>query len=189
MRAVRHLLEFQTARGGEIRTLSARSQSRRGWQETPAHLFEWHAVVSVPWKEADSHINVCEARARQLSVRWRARQVGQLGCRYLHLLDSQANLCGAAKGRTGSSRMRHVMLRTNAVLLAGRLRDVNGYTRSDRNPADAPSRDLKAWRVYRAQQQGHGTASSGRSTTRRLAGRTSRVLKTPKGAQRRRGHL
>ena len=42
------------------------------------------------------------------------------------------------------------MLRTNAVLLAKRLRNVNGNTRSDINPADAPSRDLKTWTAFRA---------------------------------------
>ena len=184
LRAVRHLLELQSARGGEIRVLTARSQRRSTWQETPQELFQWHTVVSVPWRQADTHINVCEARARQLSVRWRARQVSELGCRYLHLLDSQANLSAAAKGRTGSSRMRHVQLRTSATLLAARLRDVNGYTRSDRNPADAPSRALAAWAAYRKER-----LASRRTRLRRLAGRPPPVTKDTKREERRRGRL
>ena len=90
--------------------------------------------------------------------------------------------------------MRHVMLRTNAVLLAGRLRDVNGYTRPDINPADAPSRDLKAWAAHRAQHsspphRARGTRSQLGGKPRRPADRISRVKKTPKGDKRRRGSL
>ena len=164
--------------------LTARSQRRSTWQEAPQELFQWHSVVSVPWREADSHINVCEARARQLSIRWRARQVSELGCRYLHLLDSQANLSAAAKSRTGSSRMRHVQLRTSATLLAARLRDVNGYTRSDRNPADAPSFALTAWAAYR-----HERLASRRTRLPRLAGRPPRVTKDLQWEERLRGRL
>ena len=91
-------------------------------------------------ERSGAHINVCEARARQFSVRWRARQVEHIGCRYLHLMDSQSKLCTAAKGCSSSTRMRHVMLKTNPVLLSGRPRDIIGYTRSDRNPADAPEK-------------------------------------------------
>ena len=110
--------------------------------------------------------------------------MSELGCRYLHLLDSQANLSAAAKGRTGSSRMRHVQLRTSATLLAARLRDVNGYTRSDRNPADAPSRALDAWAAYR-----HERLASRRTRLRRLAGRPPQVIKDTKREERRRGRL
>ena len=69
LRAVCHLLKYQTARGGKIRSLSARSLSCRTWHEVLAHLFNWSTIVSVPWREADAHINVREARARQFSVR------------------------------------------------------------------------------------------------------------------------
>ena len=115
------------------------------WQEIPGEWFVWEVVISVPFLDASRHINLCEAFARQLAVRWRARQVGQHGCRFMHLLDSHVNLTHAAKGRGSSLRMRHVELKTNATLLASRMRDINGYTRSDRNPADAASRDKRRW--------------------------------------------
>ena len=134
-----------------MRVLSAPSQSRAVWQEVPAHWFHWDTVISVPWRDQHSHITICEARARGLQVRWRARHAEQLGTRYLDLMDSQANLSAASKGRTASDRLRHVNLRTNAVLLAGHLREVNGYTRSDRNPADHGSRDVHAWDAHRRQ--------------------------------------
>ncbi len=98
-------------------------------------------------------INLCEASARQLAVRWRARQVEQHGRRFLHLLDGHVNLAHAAKGRGSSLRMRHVELKTNATLLASHMRDINGYTRSDRNPADAASRDKRRWAYDRDQRR------------------------------------
>ncbi len=107
----------------------------------------------MPFLRANRHINICEASARQLAVRWRARQVAQHGARFLHLLDSHVNLAHAAKGRGSSLRMRHVELKTNATLLASRMRDINGYTRSDRNPADAASRDKRRWAGDRRQRR------------------------------------
>ena len=159
MRPLRHLLGLQNARGGEIRVLTSPSQSWQVWQEIPAEWFTWETVISVPWRDPSSHINVAEARAQNLAVPWRARDVRNLNTRFLGLLDSQVNLSSASKGRTNSHRMRHVELRTNAVLLAGHLRDINGYTRSDKNPADAPSRDVKAW------QRHHRTVRPARART------------------------
>ena len=36
-------------------------------------------------------------------------------------------------------------LKTNATLWASRMRGINGYARSDRNPADAAGRDKRRW--------------------------------------------
>ena len=139
--------------------VNCHSQSRRVWQEIPAEWFVWETVLSVPWRSEDSHINVCEARAFNLCVRWRSREPSRLNRRFINLLDSQVNLAAVSKGRSASHRLRHVQLKTNAVLLAAHLRDVEGYTRSDRNPADAGSRDIKGWerhrRARRQQQQQH----------------------------------
>ena len=159
MRLIRQLLTHQHARGGEIRVVNCHSQSRRVWQEIPAEWFVWETVLSVPWRSEDSHINVCEARAFNLCVRWRSREPRRLNRRFINLLDSQVNLAAVSKGRSASHRLRHVQLKTNAVLLAAHLRDVEGYTRSFRNPADAGSRDIKGWerhrRARRQQQQQH----------------------------------
>ena len=48
--------------------------------------------------------------------------------------------------------MRHVELRTSANVLAAHLREVGGYCRSDRNPADKGSRDVERWRRYASKQ-------------------------------------
>lgn len=76
---------------------------------------------------AEIHINEGEAGACQLASRWRAKQPSMFGQRFLHVMDSQANLSNAAKGRTSSLRSRRVLLRCSAMRLASGLRDVNGY--------------------------------------------------------------
>ena len=129
LRLLRHLFEFQSSRGNEIRTLSTRSQSRHGWQGLPRDWFIWKDVLSVPWRSRTA-INVAEGRARQLALRWRARDASQHSKRHLHLLDSQVTLANAAKRHTGS------------------MRDVPGSTRDLKNPADAASRNHKGWRLY-----------------------------------------
>ena len=141
----RFLLFHQSARGGEIRNLVG--EPRRGctWHEVPTSWFKWKTVLSVPWKTEDSHINVCEARARDLSVRLRARQVSRHSEQFLHFMGSQVNLAVAAKGRSGSVAISHVQRRTSAALLASNMRDINAYTASKSNPADKGSRDFKAW--------------------------------------------
>ena len=132
-----------------MRAIAGPSQPRQIWQEVPAGWFQWETIISVPWRDADSHINVCESRARNLTLRWRARDARLHNLRFLNLLDSQVNLSTAARGRTSSHGLRHIDLRSNAVLLASHMREICGYTRSDRNPADAPSRDLEEWSRHR----------------------------------------
>ena len=105
-------------------------------------------MISVPWKSVN-HINVCEARARSLAQRWRAKDPRDHGKKFLHLMDSQVNLAVAAKGRTSSKRLAHVVRKSSATALATNMRDVNAFTRSDKPPADKPSRDAKAWKTFR----------------------------------------
>ena len=62
-------------------------------------------------------------------------------------MDSQVCLHQATKGRTGSARMSYHLKQGSAVLLACGMRDVNGYTRSAKNPADAASRDYRRWKL------------------------------------------
>ena len=132
---------------------------KQSWQEVPAHWFRWHVVVSVPWRTTTDHINVCEARGRCLALRARARQSSLQRSRFLHLLDSQVNLHQASKGRTSSLKMAHILKKSCAVLLGTGMRDINGYTRSDQNPADKASRDLARWKRFKMQSKvHHGTS-------------------------------
>ncbi len=163
----RHLLLQQSTRGGEVRNLAGVPHRGRPWQEIPAQWFTWAAVLSVPWRQT-SHINVYEARARQLALRQRARQAELHHQRFLHLMDSQVNLSVAAKGRSGSRRVSHVQRKSSAVLLACNLRDVNGYTGTKSNPADKASCDRRRWARYRralALRRKSSSAASTRAAT------------------------
>ena len=163
---VRWLFLRRSARGGEVRTLWDSPHVRCVWHEVPSEWFRWQVVASVPWRDARSHINVCEARARCLAIKIRARHRICHRCRYFHLLDSQVNLAQSTKGRTSSLRMAHVLRQSSTFLLCCGLRDVNGFTRSEKNPADRASRDLRRWRAYgkaRALRERAATHGSRRS--------------------------
>ena len=108
----RYLLLQQSARGGEIRNLAGVPHRGCPWQEIPAERFTWDTVLSVPWREP-SRINICEARARDLAIRQRARQPRLHHQRFLHLMDSQVNLNVAAKGRSGSRRLSYVQRKSS----------------------------------------------------------------------------
>jgi hypothetical protein len=159
-RLLRWLFSQQCASGGAIVNIGGAPHCRQVWQEMPAEWFRWKTIISVPWRHRDQ-INICEARARNLAIRARARDPAQHQHRYLHLLDSQVNLGNARKGRTGSRALAHVLRNSSATLLAAGLRDINGFTRSEHNPADHGSRDRKAWAAYRrGGHLGHAAPSS-----------------------------
>ena len=139
----------QTAAGGAIKNLEGEPHALGHWQEVPAELFRWRTVLSVPWKSSKDHINLCEGRAHDLAVRMRSRRPEMQRRRFLHLLDSQANLGATAKGRTGSHGMSRIQRRLASTLLATGLREVVGFTRSEKNPADRASRDKRGWGRHR----------------------------------------
>ena len=169
MKMVRWLFLQQSYRG-DVRTLMGCPHVKQVWQEIPATWFRWRVALSIPWRLSGDHINVCEARGRCLAVRLRARRRRLQRARYLHLLDSQVNLYQAARGRTGSLKMAHVLRKTCATLLATGLRDINGYTRSSANPADKASRDLAGWKRHQRQHRASkATTSQARSGRREEA--------------------
>ena len=155
LRLIRWLMGRQTARGGEIRTLTGFNEAKRGWQEVRADWFQWRSEISTPWAQA-MHINLAEAYGRLLGVKWRSQRAAEHGVRYLNLVDSQVNLGHAARGRGGSHRMRHVELQISAHQVAAHLREISGYVRSDKNPADRGSRDVEAWRRRRGDDAAPG---------------------------------
>ena len=153
LRLLRWLFIHQGGRGGEIRCLGNATHRRLSWQEIDVDWFKWSTAISVPWKTERDHINVCEARARLLGIKWRSRDVALHNRRYLALMDSQVNLSHAAKGRTSSVRMGHVEKQASSYLIATGMREINGYTRSDKNVADHPSRDRAAWARHRSRSR------------------------------------
>jgi len=92
------------------------------------------------------HINPLEGRAVALALLWRARKVGNLNKKFLHLLDSQVNIGTLTKRRSSSRVMHNVVQKSAATELAAGFSPVYGFTRSEKNPADRPSRYFKAGR-------------------------------------------
>jgi len=138
---VRMYMARQSHRGGEVVWLSDRGA---GKSVVPpgidAREWSWRDVISTKWSMDGEHINVLECRAIVLSLRWRFRQIAHVGTKHLHLVDSRVCLGIVAKGRTSSWRLRRVLGKVNALLIAGHSSVVLGFVRTHVNPADRPSR-------------------------------------------------
>jgi hypothetical protein len=93
----------QLHRGGIVRNTGSTGVGRHGTQSVDASQWSWAPVKSCPWHYTE-HINVPEARAYGLALRWRARNAQWHGQRFVHLLDSQVVLGAQAKGRSSSVR-------------------------------------------------------------------------------------
>ena len=73
-------------------------------------------------------------------VRRRLRTTRSVGCRFVHLTDSQVTLGVMAKGRSSSRLLMGQLQVLGGLLLGGHLYMGAGWTKTDENPADAPSR-------------------------------------------------
>ena len=112
-------------------------------QGIDARMWRWKETLSCPWSYQNEHINVLEARALCLAIRWRSRQAQAHGTRFLHLIDSQVVMGATAKGRSSARRLHGILMRTAAVTLAANFRPVLAYVRTHQNPADRPSRRVR----------------------------------------------
>ena len=121
---------------------SLQCKKAAGPQAIPHDLVRWRTVISTRWKHLGEHINVLEGKALCLALRWRTRVRKNLNERAVHLIDSQVVMNAVAKGRTSSRRLRPILQRANALLLASHVHLILGYVRSKHNPADRPSRTL-----------------------------------------------
>lgn len=104
--------------------------------------WRWKVVMSYAWKETQ-HINVLETVAVLDLLRKLGRESGTQNFRRMVLIDNQAALGVIAKGRSSSRAMMAPLRRISALLVAGNVRLVLGWVRTDWNPADGPSRWVK----------------------------------------------
>jgi len=138
---VRMYMARQSHRGGEVVWLSDRGAGKSVIPPgIDAREWSWRDVISTRWTMKGEHINVLECRAIVLSLRWRYRQIEHVGTKHLHLVDSRVCLGIVAKGRTSSWRLRRVLGKVNALVIAGHGSTVLGFVRTHINPADRPSR-------------------------------------------------
>jgi len=125
---VRYYLTRQGHRGGAVEWLGERCGASvvipkgidpREWR--------WRDTISTAWRLDGEHINVLECRAVVLALRQRFRNPDALGARFLHLVDSRVCLGMIAKGRTSSWRLRRVLGKVNAHLIASQCSMTLGF--------------------------------------------------------------
>eukprot|EP00438_Fugacium_kawagutii_P018751 Skav204390 [mRNA] locus=scaffold2947:77112:80753:+ [translate_table: standard] len=106
----------------------------------PSRLWKWRIISGWKWRNTADHINNLELRAILTTFKWRLEHQRQFNCRMIHLTDSLVCLHSLARGRTTSRKLRRVMSRLNALVLASNVQPVWTYVHTDQNPADRPSR-------------------------------------------------
>ena len=142
-RLARLLSRLVSTKGEDIMIQSSSDQIasyQRLRQTVPSRLWRWKVISGWKWKHGKEHINALELRALEAAIRWRIEHQGELHCKFLHLTDSMVVLHAVSRGRSSSKKLRRVVCRLNAVLLASGVSPVYGYVHTDQNPADKPSR-------------------------------------------------
>lgn len=138
---VRHYLARQTHRGGDNGAIGSHAFVKCPLPTTvEAAQWAWTSVISTAWRVLGEHINVLEARAVLLTLRWRYRRPEELYRRYLHLCDSRVCIGMLVKGRTSSRNLRRVLVKIAALNLASHCVPIYLYVNTKLNPADRPSR-------------------------------------------------
>jgi hypothetical protein len=102
-------------------------------------LWRWKTVITFSWRQ-QAHINELEMRAYLSAFKWRLRTAEGVQQRFLHLLDSQVSISVLTKHRSSSIRLNRVARKINALELASGSAGCFGFVRSNKQPADAPSR-------------------------------------------------
>ena len=106
----------------------------------PSRLWRWKVVAGWQWRKNAEHINQLELRAILTTWKWRIEKRQQTNTRFIHMTDSLVCLHILSRGRSSPRRLRSVMARINALLLASSCQALWGYVHTDSNPADKPSR-------------------------------------------------
>eukprot|EP00438_Fugacium_kawagutii_P012482 Skav236404 [mRNA] locus=scaffold1702:160390:164016:- [translate_table: standard] len=106
----------------------------------PSRLWKWSTAASWRWTGNKEHINVLEMRAAFCALRWRLEKQRQTQVKFVHMVDSLVVLHALSRGRSSSKKLRRVLLRVNALILATGVQVVWSYVHTSQNPADRPSR-------------------------------------------------
>ena len=133
-------------RDGEYATLSdvvdkPRSRSLGTPCEVGLQTKDFNSIFSVLCHE-DEHINLREARAVLLYVRWLLRRRDRHRHRVVILVDSKVVVGAITKGRSGSRVLNSILMKISALCFAGGLRLCIIYVPTEHNPSDYPSRGL-----------------------------------------------
>ena len=90
-----------------------------------------------------AHSGALEATAVVLLLKWLLRSPSKHAHRVVALVDAQAVLGAAAKGRTSALTLKREIRKVAAFTLAGDFLMRYVYVPSEDNPADAPSRGIR----------------------------------------------
>ena len=141
---VRSLMRHVSHKGRLVSSVAASGACHR-WprQEINPQFWNWRVVVRHPWSTQGpaEHINKLELRSGLAALRWRLRAAKNVATRGLHLQDSMVAISCMAHGRTASSDLAPVMERISATTLAASFQPFLGFSTTERNPADKPSRN------------------------------------------------
>ena len=137
------LMNFVSVKGEDL-LLQATTENvvkfHRLRTSVPAKLWRWRTVSGWPWRYPDFHINVLEMEAVLTCLKWRIHRKRQFSSRFLHLTDSLVTLHALTRGRSSSRKLRAVLSKINALILASNTHPLWGYVSTHQNPADRPSR-------------------------------------------------
>ena len=101
----------------------------------------WKMVGRVQWRQEES-MPVLESRAALFGVKHLVRRNGNHGTRMLIFTDSMTSACAVSKGRAQTWRLRTVVQKIGALLLATGSSLSMRWVPSEWNPSDGPSRGL-----------------------------------------------
>ena len=86
----------------------------------PGRLWRWRDISGWRWKHPGDHINLLELiRAIFTSIKWRISRSNRCSVRFLHLTDSMVCMHALTRGQSSSKKLRPVIMRLNALMLAG----------------------------------------------------------------------
>ena len=103
----------------------------------------WKTLHSWKWKH-NGHSTELDMLSALTAVPWRARSSSFLRTRFALFIDNQSSLAVLVKSRSSSCMLNVVARKTAAILLCTLNRPVYSYTDTDRNPAEAGSRNWHA---------------------------------------------
>ena len=141
----RKLMQFVSVKGEDL-LLQAETENQvkfhRLRSSVPSPLWKWRTICGWAWKHPGFHINALELQAILTSLQWRLSRKRHHRCRLLHLTDSLVSLHVLTRGRSSSRKLRPIVSKINALLLACDVQALWGYVSTKQNPADRPSRRL-----------------------------------------------
>ncbi|CAK0812662.1 unnamed protein product, partial [Prorocentrum cordatum] len=154
---VEELIRRAEVRGLDVRLDTLEVMRPDLWPRRPISVSRWTWKTVLVWKwRWKSHITALEVLSTLAGLRWRFRVGHHLGTRFAHLMDSQVGLGVISRGRSSSHLLNAAVKRISALVLAASARPIYGYTETDKNPADDPSREGGMSGDSNAKEAAHG---------------------------------